>query len=157
MFIIKKFRMYLIAAIALSAIAFAAWKYYEYTQEQIRVYSQNAAVAEQAAAQTQQALERVQENLIEVRRQFDEVSDKFDIAQRRVATLEEKLSKHELDVLARAKPGLVEKVIDNGTTDVLRCLEIASGSPLTEDELNATTKSQINGACPDIANPNYSD
>ena len=36
-----------------------------------------------------------------------------------------------------------------------RCFEIAQGSPLTEEELNATKKSQINAECPNIANPNY--
>jgi hypothetical protein len=36
-----------------------------------------------------------------------------------------------------------------------RCIEIATGSPLTESEINATKKSQINGECPSLANPNY--
>jgi len=43
----------------------------------------------------------------------------------------------------------VEKIIDKASDNVLRCLEIASGSPLTEDEINATRKSQINNECPD--------
>ena len=38
---------------------------------------------------------------------------------------------------------------------MLRCLEIVSGSPLTEEELNVTKKSKANTQCPDIANPNY--
>ena len=37
----------------------------------------------------------------------------------------------------------------------LRCVEISSGSPLTESEINATKKSEINRECPSIANPNY--
>ena len=36
-----------------------------------------------------------------------------------------------------------------------RCFEIAQGSALTEEELNATKKSQINAECTNIANPNY--
>ena len=36
-----------------------------------------------------------------------------------------------------------------------RCMEIASGSPLTEEELAATKKSQTNTECPRLANPNY--
>ena len=50
---------------------------------------------------------------------------------------------------------LVEKVIDKGSKDMLRCLEIVSGSPLTEEELNVTKKSKANTQCPDIANPYY--
>jgi uncharacterized protein YxeA len=40
-------------------------------------------------------------------------------------------------------------------TQRARCFEIAQGSPLTEEELNATKKSQINAECTNIANPNY--
>lgn len=155
MFIVANIKKYLLIAAAVAVAGYGLWKYYEYTQEQIRIYAQNAAVAEQAAQTNLETLEKTQRDLVEVREQFVEVSDKFAVAERRVETLEDKLKRHELDVLALSKPGLVEKILDNGTQDVLRCLEIASGSPLTEDEKNATKKSQINSACPDIANPNY--
>ena len=36
-----------------------------------------------------------------------------------------------------------------------KAVEIAGGSPLTEKEINATKKSEINTECPSIANPNY--
>ena len=69
--------------------------------------------------------------------------------------LANKLGRHELDILAQNKPGLVEKIINRASKNELRCYEIQSGSPLTEDEKAATKKSQINGECPGIANPNY--
>ena len=155
MFIFRKIRMYLLLAAIAGALGFGAWKYYEYTQNQIRVYAENAARAELAQQETEAALQQTQQDLVRVQEQFVVVTEKFRIAEARVETLEEKLSEHDLNYLAAAKPGLVEKVIDNATKNVLRCLEIASGSPLTEDELNATTRSQINNECPDIANPNY--
>mgnify|MGYP000636873426 CR=1 FL=1 len=155
MFIFRKIKVYLILAALLGAAGFAAWKYYEYTQNQIRIFAQNAATAELAQRETEAALQKTQTDLVEVRRQFDEVSRKFAAAQGRVEALEDKLTEHELDFLAASKPGLVEKVIDNASNNVLRCLEIASGSPLTEDEINATKRSEINSECPDLANPNY--
>ena len=45
--------------------------------------------------------------------------------------------------------------MNKGGDNAGRCIEIASGSPLTEKELNATKKSEINPECPSIANPNY--
>ena len=69
--------------------------------------------------------------------------------------LANKLGRHELDILAQNKPGLVEKIINRASKNELRCYEIQSGSPLTEDEKAATKKSQITGECPGIANPNY--
>ena len=50
---------------------------------------------------------------------------------------------------------LVEKIINKGSDRATRCVEIAGGSPLTEKEINATKKSEINTECPSIANPNY--
>jgi len=57
--------------------------------------------------------------------------------------------------LAVNKPKLVEKLINRGSDRAGRCIEIAGGSPLTEKELLATKKSEINTECPSIANPNY--
>ena len=56
---------------------------------------------------------------------------------------------------AKEKPDLVEKLINRGTRNAMRCLEIASGAPRTEQELAAKTASEINKECPTIANPNY--
>ena len=57
--------------------------------------------------------------------------------------------------LANEKPKLVEKLVNRGSLRAGRCIEIAGGSPLTEKEIKATKKSEINTECPSIANPNY--
>ena len=57
--------------------------------------------------------------------------------------------------LATKRPSSVEKIINKGSNNAMRCSEIAMGSPLTEKEKNATKKSEINSECPSIANPNY--
>ena len=57
--------------------------------------------------------------------------------------------------LATKRPSSVEKIINKGSNNAMRCQEIAMGSPLTEKEKNATKKSEINSECPSIANPNY--
>ena len=86
---------------------------------------------------------------------FTQVSSEFEAAESRVSGLEDKLKEHDLPYLAEQKPRLIDKIVDKGTKDVLRCLEIVSGSPLTEEEINVTKKSKANTTCPDIANPNY--
>ena len=63
--------------------------------------------------------------------------------------------KRDVGNLAIKKSKIIEKVINKGTANANRCFEIATGSPLTEKEKNATKKSQINPECPIIANPNY--
>ena len=71
--------------------------------------------------------------------------------------LNKRFNKNGRDIgkLATKKPGLVKDVINRATDRAKRCVEIASGSPLTEQELQATKKSEINPECPSIANPNY--
>jgi len=53
------------------------------------------------------------------------------------------------------KPKVIERIINKGSIAATRCVEIAGGAPLTEQEKTATKKSEINRECPSIANPNY--
>jgi len=57
--------------------------------------------------------------------------------------------------LAAERPDAVQRAVNRGTANAMRCLEIASGSPLTDAEKNATTLSEINRECPTLANPRY--
>jgi hypothetical protein len=57
--------------------------------------------------------------------------------------------------LALEKTKVIQKIINRGSDNVMRCVEIAGGAPLTEKEIKATKKSEINRECPSIANPNY--
>ena len=59
-------------------------------------------------------------------------------------SLNKRLGKHDIGNLAENKPGLVEKIINKASDSAARCVEIASGSPLTEEELNGTP----NRECP---------
>lgn len=63
--------------------------------------------------------------------------------------------KRDFGKTAAQKPASLERAVNRGTVNALRCLEIASGSPLTDAEKNATKPSEINRECPSLANPNY--
>ena len=58
--------------------------------------------------------------------------------------LSKRLGKHDIGNLAENKPKLVERIINGASKSAARCVEIASGSPLTEEELNGTP----NRECP---------
>lgn len=155
--ILGKIKLIIIMAAITGVVGFGAWKYYQYTQEQIGIYRENAAKAELAQQASEAAVKAIQKDLVEVQAQYTSVSDDFKIANSRVDKLETKLSEHELGDLAQAKPKLIERIVDKGTKDVLRCYEILTGSPLTEKEIAATKKSQANTTCSDVANPNYTE
>ena len=71
--------------------------------------------------------------------------------------LDKRFNKKNRDVgkLAIQRTESIERITNGASALATRCIEIASGSPLTEKEKNATKKSEINSECPSIANPNY--
>ena len=71
--------------------------------------------------------------------------------------LDKRFNKKKRDIgkLAIERTKVIEKILNKGSVNAKRCVEIASGAELTENERNATKKSEINPECPSIANPNY--
>ena len=63
--------------------------------------------------------------------------------------------KRDIGDLAVNRPESVERILNRASDNAIRCVEIAMGAELTEKEINATKKSEINSECPSIANPNY--
>ena len=63
--------------------------------------------------------------------------------------------RRDIGALSVNRPKSIEKILNKDEVHERRCFEIIGGSPLTEEELNATKKSQINTVCPESANPNY--
>jgi hypothetical protein len=111
----------------------------------------------EAAAEVQQRLEGVinQQKLVMERNAADlrkmqtinaEVAEKAGKAEREVAALSNKLSKLD-EVVAKSPPTQTEIKINRGTKDALRCNELVTGSPLTNDELSGKVKNNI---CPEL-------
>jgi hypothetical protein len=71
--------------------------------------------------------------------------------------LDKRFNKKKRDVgkLAIERSQSVERVINKGSAEAKRCVELASGAERTEEELKATKKSEINTMCPSLANPNF--
>ena len=71
--------------------------------------------------------------------------------------LDKRFNKKKRDVgkLAIERSQSVERVINKGSSEATRCVELDSGAERTEEELKATRKSQINTMCPSLANPNF--
>jgi hypothetical protein len=49
--------------------------------------------------------------------------------------------------MAAEKPSVVEDKINRGTKDALRCNELLTGSPLTQNEISGKVRNNI---CPDL-------
>ena len=115
------------------------------------------AVAEQQALIEQQLRDIETKNVI-----MDQLRESESRAKETARLTEEKFNKvnasgerRDVGALAVAKPKSIERIEGKREQQRARCFEIAQGSPLTEEELNATKKSQINAECTNLANPNY--
>ena len=71
--------------------------------------------------------------------------------------LDKRFTKKNRDIgkLAIERTESIERIINGGSKNAARCIELASGAEHTEEELKATLKSEINPECPSLANPNY--
>ena len=63
--------------------------------------------------------------------------------------------KRDFGKLAIDRTEAIERIMNKGSVNDKRCLELSSGAEHTEAELKATKKSEINSECPSLANPNY--
>lgn len=146
----------IVVALTIGATAIGgAYIYYTTTQQTIRTLTENSVKLESALEKNQKAIENMESQIQERDLRLSQLYIEFDAAQRRNRALQDRLGEHDIGALAAARPESIQRIITTASNRVGRCIEILSGSPLTEEEINATRRSQINTECPDIANPNY--
>ena len=148
-------KLALVMFVLMLAMGGGAYWYYNDTQEKIKILTENNAKLESAVETNEQALaaqtaafESMQKQNAKLQKEWTEINN-------RNRSLENRLSRHDIGASGVAKPSLTEKVLNNATKNAQRCLEIFSGSPLTEKELSATKPSEINNECWRTANPNF--
>jgi len=84
------------------------------------------------------------ENSFEKQKQIRQSLDKeIKTITKEISGLEEKVLKHDIAYLASKKPVLIEKAINNGTQEIIRCIELATGSEANPDEKNKTCPSLL--------------
>ena len=117
----------------------------------------NQIKLESAISEQKQLIEKQQKDFKEILEANKKFNELVNALKKDIDDLDSRFNKDGRDFgkLAKEKPKLVEKLINRGSERAGRCIEIAGGSPLTEKELLATKKSEINTECPSIANPNY--
>ena len=129
--------------------------YYNDTQERIAILTENNVKLETAVETNEQALAAQTAAFQSMQKENAKLQAEWTEINNRNRSLENRLSRHDIGASGVAKPSLTEKVLNNATKNAQRCLEIFSGSKLTEEELSATKPSEINNECWRTANPNF--
>jgi len=126
-------------------------------QKDNTILKANAIKMESAITEQQELITKQKEDFQEILAANKKMNELVNVLKKDLEDLDKRFNKNNRDFgkLALEKTGAIERIINKGGDAASRCIEIASGAELTEQEINATKKSEINRECPSIANPNY--
>lgn len=148
-------RIYLIGFIILALLGAGA--YVLKLQRDNVILKENAIKLEGAISEQKTLIENQKKDFAEILEANKKINELVNNLKKDLDDLDKRFSKKDRDIgkLAIDRTKVIERIINKGSDNATRCIEIASGSPLTEEEKNATKKSEINPECPSIANPKY--
>ena len=148
-------RLFLIGIIITSLLGAGA--YVIKLQKDNGILKANAEKLESAIGEQKQLIENQKKDFTEILNANKKMNDLVNVLKKDLTDLDKRFNKKNRDVgkLAIQRTESIERITNGASALATRCIEIASGSPLTEEEKNATKKSEINSECPSIANPQY--
>tara|TARA_X000001382_G_scaffold32116_1_gene20964 strand:+ start:199 stop:696 length:498 start_codon:yes stop_codon:yes gene_type:complete len=121
----------------------------------------NNKILENSISEQSQVIEQMKVDIAQIQRINEEVNAELGRQREEVKNLVNRFNvnargeSRDIGKIAVKKPRAMQRLINRGTKNALRCLEIATGAERTEKEINAKKESEINRECPTLANPNY--
>lgn len=152
-------RLILIIILVLLFVA-GGW-YVTGMREQLAISQENSKKLEGALGDQQVLINQMKQDVSSIQEANKQLATTIQAQNRDLNSLQNRFNTNadgttrDIGKIAIANPAGVERAINRGTVNAVRCIEIASGAPLTPEENNAKTASEINKECPSLANPNY--
>ena len=117
----------------------------------------NQVKLEEAVSSQKELIAKQQEDFKEILAANQKMNELVSNLKKDLDDLDNRFNKDGRDFgkIAIEKTDAINRIINKGSDNASRCIEVASGAELTEEERNATKKSEINRECPGIANPNF--
>jgi len=100
-------------------------------------------------------IEQMKQDVASIQQAHTDLQAENDRRRRDVEVLNSKFSKRDFGALAAEKPEVVERLVNRGSRNALRCMELASGAPLTDAEKAAKTPMEANRECPSLIDSDY--
>ena len=141
-------KAYLIMGAVMLTMVGGFYLYYKDSQARIAQLVENNAKLELAVKTNEETIAVLQQNFAAANAELTRVNESFTAVRAQNRELSDRLAEHDVAYLASKKPGLVEKVINKASDKAARCFELLSGSPLTDNERNATDGKSFNSECP---------
>ena len=137
--------LFLIVIVVMSGIGY--W-YYNDTQSRMATLQENNAKLKTAIEINEATIDSMRESQRQLNQEIQRVNGDFARIRRQNQVLADKLADHDIGLLGEAKPGLIDRIIDNASDKAFRCFELMSGAELTEQERNAKNGNAFNSECP---------
>ncbi len=118
-------RLYGLLALILAIITggYFSYKYISDLQSSNKNLTALVSTQEISLDIANKSIEKLQNDLEEYERLNRELNERISSAERYIDELRETLSEHDLEYLALIKPGLIERIINNATDEVLDAIE----------------------------------
>jgi hypothetical protein len=150
-----------IVALLIVAIVAAGGWYVMNLKADLAISEENSKRLQEGVREQQALMKQMAEDIAKIQDINRELAEQTTKHRAEVDALSRKFSQdakgqpRDFGQFAKEKPELVERLVNRGTKNAMRCLEIASGAPRTQEEISAKSATEINKECPTIANPNY--
>jgi TolA-binding protein len=150
-----------VATLAIVVIVAGGLWYVTGLRADLAVSEMNNKTLKDGIEQQQRLIEQMQRDVAQIQEINSSLAQEADRQRAEVRDLVDRFNvnargeSRDFGAIAAARPGVVERLVNRGTANAMRCLAIASGAPHTEAELAAKTSSEVNRECPSLANPNF--
>ena len=124
-----KFYFIVIILFVIGFSMYGGYKYYASTQLKIETLVKNNASYEIAIKSTNQAMDTIRQESGRIQKINSNLQIKLQDAEKYKDKLIQKLSRHNLTKLSAAKPGLIEKRVNDSTTKIFKELEVITALP----------------------------
>ena len=130
----SKVTLIMLAVIAM--LAGGGYWYFKWSQNQLSLLRENNAKLELAVEQQKRTITDLQNFQRKQNQDIRNLQDKLVETEGYRRSLEEKFLKHDLEYLAREKPGLIENRINSATSRILDQIEAETGGTKADPKVN---------------------
>lgn len=121
----------------------------------LAISEMNNKMLEDGVKKQAELIQQMQKDVEQIKAINEDLNKQKESLEKDKDTLTSKFSKRDFGALAAEKPKVIERLVNRGTENAIRCVELASGAPLNEKEKNAKTPTEANRECPNLINPLY--
>jgi len=142
-----KYLVMILSVLLIAGSGVGYW-YYRDSQKIITTLTENNAELEISVQLNEQTIQSLEQDYGFAQQEIQALNQENQQIRRNNQMLVDRFSDSDIGVAASARPELVERLINRGTVNAFRCLELLSGAELTEQERNANNGTEFNRECP---------